>query len=247
MVKNFQLQFTPKAFELEVGIYYASDFILFCLACLQTQMWGPVIQLNLVRSVNFLIAFIADQGLYNTALLSPRIRTLCFRLAPLRKVEEDLVKILSRRASLAMQKLNSPFRLLENVVGNGSFRSEESTVSPTDSDFNEREYGPIRRVLDALGEDIAALWQDESLQEGLKSVDIALEEEPGLWVNVQSLNLIPELQIIWYSFLDHAVRVTRGGYKPRLGMCLRPLPQKKLSADPAQTMYWELEWPPLGL
>jgi hypothetical protein len=31
-----------------------------------------------------------------------------------------------------------------------------------------------------LGEDIAALWQDESLQQSLKSAKIALEEEPGL-------------------------------------------------------------------
>jgi hypothetical protein len=152
---------------------------------LQAQMWGPVIQLNLVRSVNFIVAFITDQSLCNAALLDPNIRRLCYRLAPLRRVEEDLVKILSRRAaSLAMtqQKLHNPLalRLLENVVqvGNAALRirrSEESTTRPRESD-----YGPSRRVLDALGDDIAALWQDVSLQKALKSAEIALEEEPGL-------------------------------------------------------------------
>lgn len=168
-------------------------FLLLSPSRLQTQRWGPVIQLNLVRSVNFIAAFISDQGLNNAALLSPRIRTLCYRLVPLRKIEEDLVKILSRRPSPAMQKPHSPFSLLENV-GNGTLRflSKESTVCRGESSFNKREYGPIRRVLDALGEDIAALWRDESLQEALKSAEIDLEEEPGLWVNVQSLNLIPE-------------------------------------------------------
>ena len=145
-------------------------------------MWRPVIHLNLVRSVNFIVAFIEDQGLCNAALLSPQIRTLCFRLAPLRKVEEDLVKILSKRASLTMQKLHNSSRLVENVVSNSTlaFRSVDPTICLGENDFNEREYGPIGRVLDALGEDIVALWQDESLQEALKSVEVALEEEPGL-------------------------------------------------------------------
>lgn len=145
-------------------------------------MWRPVIQLNLVRSVNFLIAFISDQGAHrhrgaSSPLLSSKIRTLCFRLAPLRSVEEDVVKILSKQPS---RKTHNPVRLLENAVTNGTlcFRSAESVIGETDSD--RREYGPSRRVLDALGQDIAALWQDESLQQALKLAEIALEEQPGL-------------------------------------------------------------------
>ena len=147
-------------------------------------MWRPVIQLNLVRSVNFIISFISDQGLCDTGpyyrggasspLLSSKIRTLCLRLAPLRSVEEDVVKILSQRPS---RKPHNSVRLLENAVTNGTllFRSSKS-----ESDSDRREYEPSRRVLDALGEDIAVLWQDESLQQALQLAGIVVEEQPGL-------------------------------------------------------------------
>jgi guanine nucleotide-binding protein alpha-1 subunit len=150
-------------------------------------MWRPVVQLNLVRSVNFIISFISDQGLCDAGpyhrrgasspLLSSKIRTLCLRLAPLRSVEEDVVKILSQRPS---RKPHNSARLLENAVTNGTlfFRSSKSAQGESDSD--RREYGPSRRVLDALGEDIAVLWQDESLQEALQLAGIVVEEQPGL-------------------------------------------------------------------
>lgn len=66
-------------------------------------------------------------------------------------------------------------------MGTLRFRSE---VCPVKVILTE--YGPIRRVLqvDALGEDITALWQDVSLKEALESAEIALEEE---LVNVRSL------------------------------------------------------------
>ena len=153
-------------------------------------MWRPVIQLNLVRSVNFIVALISNQGLYNAQPyqvgaswphISPKILTLCLRLAPLRRIEEDFVKILSRRSSLGMQYPRSSVHLLENAVRNGTLHCcSESTTTLGKSDFDRPEHGPSRRVLAALGEDIAALWRNESIQQALKSAEIALEEHPGL-------------------------------------------------------------------
>lgn len=76
-----------------------------------------------------------------------------------------------------MQKSPS---LLDSAVSNGTvrFRSAKSALGESDSDT--REYRPSQRVLDALGEDIAALWQDESLQQALKLAEISLDEQPGL-------------------------------------------------------------------
>jgi len=85
-----------------------------------------------------------------------------------------------------MQQPHSSAHALENAVRNGwkqvitlYRRSEESTSPPSKSFFDAEDH-PNRRVLVALGEDIAALWHDDLLQQTLKSAGIALEEQPGL-------------------------------------------------------------------
>ncbi|KAF8804723.1 G-alpha-domain-containing protein [Phlegmacium glaucopus] len=176
VLKNFQLHLSPKAFKLEA------------------ELWRPVIQLNLVQSVNYIIAFISNNAHphhqigTSSPLMSPKLRTLCLRLAPLRRVEEDFVRILS---SNGWKRVITPHR-----------RPEESTIPLREGRLDEPQDGPNRRVLVALGEDIAALWHDESLQQSLKSTGIDLEEQPGF-------------------FLDHAIRVTRENYKPRPDDVLR--------------------------
>jgi guanine nucleotide-binding protein subunit alpha len=188
-LKNFQLLFTPKAFELEVGklLLRLRDPSTYVVLCFQAEMWRPIIQLNLVRSVNFIISFISDQGLYDAGphyqsrpsspLLTPKIRTLCLRLGPLRSVEEDIVRILSRRSS---QKPHKSVHFLDNTVTNGPLRFRSSKSAPSDNDSDKQDYSRSRRVLDALGEDIAALWRDESLQQALKLAEVDLKEQPGL-------------------------------------------------------------------
>jgi len=47
-----------------------------------------------------------------------------------------------------------------------------------------------------LGEDIATLWKDRSVQQSLKAAEIALQEQPGF-------------------FLEQAARVTHENYRPR--------------------------------
>ncbi|KAF9530040.1 guanine nucleotide binding protein, alpha subunit [Crepidotus variabilis] len=90
VLKNFQLYFAPKAFQKEA------------------ELWRPVIHLNLVRSINFVISFVSSSRLpppredkarrpSNSSQLNPELRKLCIRLAPLRQVEEKLISLLSGR------------------------------------------------------------------------------------------------------------------------------------------------------
>ncbi|KAF8156718.1 guanine nucleotide binding protein, alpha subunit [Crassisporium funariophilum] len=215
VLKNFQLHFAPKAFELEA------------------EVWRPVIHLNLVRSANFIVNFIStrNQGLRDSASnhqrrpstaspMSPDLRKLCIRLTPLRKVEENLINALAGRkptpkssvitdeTAVMQQQPYNPARATEVSIPSGSGwkqafslqrRSEESTTSSSRSSTRTNELsedGQNRRILAALGDDIAALWKDASVQQALKAAEIALEEQPGF-------------------FLDHVVRITREDYKPR--------------------------------
>ena len=158
-------------------------------------MWRPVIHLNLVRSVNFILNFLAGgfSGLRDSALvkqehqpaygiMTAELRKLCARLAPLRQVEESLSKALSGSSDKG-QRYN-PAKAPEVSIPSGSGwkkalaarRSEESNVSRA----GELDDGRNRRILAACGEDIARLWNDPTVQHSLRSADIALEEQPGL-------------------------------------------------------------------
>ncbi|KDR68446.1 hypothetical protein GALMADRAFT_231412 [Galerina marginata CBS 339.88] len=206
VLKNFQLHFAPKAFELEA------------------EVWRPVIHLNLVRSVNFIVNLVLsrNQGLRDSLPNHQRkpsitsrpigndLRKLCVRLAPLRQVEENLIKILSGdenprsgdSSGVNSQPYN-PAKAPDVAIAAGKGwrqafslqrRSLESLGSSTKSDRSDD--GQNRRILAALGDDIAALWKDEIVQHVLKSSEIALEEQPGF-------------------FLDQVVRITKEDYRPR--------------------------------
>ncbi|KAJ3513146.1 hypothetical protein NLJ89_g3115 [Agrocybe chaxingu] len=206
VLKNFQLHFAPKAFEVEA------------------EVWRPVIHLNLVRSVNFVVNYIStrNQGIRdapfgherrasNSGPLTADLRKLCIRLAPLRQVEENLIKILSGRLpprSLddpigRVNQAYNPAKAPEVSIPSGSGwkqalslkrRSEES--QNTRSTAERSEDGQSRRILAALGDDIAALWRDPVVQQTLKAAEIALDEQPGF-------------------FLDQVQRITSEDYKPR--------------------------------
>ncbi|KAJ2922142.1 hypothetical protein H1R20_g14945, partial [Candolleomyces eurysporus] len=207
VLKNFQLLFAPKAFQSEA------------------EVWRPVIHLNLVRSVNFILSFLTSRlaGMRESSLgqssttvleggpvqINPEIRKLVLRLAPLRQVEETLNRALAgspgmgagaaSNATAGNQKYN-PARATEVSVPSGygwknaisGRRSQESSSSNT-SDTSE--LGQTRRVLAACGDDIVKLWSDRGVQQALKSAEIALEEQPGF-------------------FLDEASRITEEDYVP---------------------------------
>ncbi|KAF9057266.1 guanine nucleotide binding protein, alpha subunit [Panaeolus papilionaceus] len=242
VLKNFQLYFAPKAFEVEA------------------EMWRPIIHLNLVRSVNFVVNFISNRSGSNdpngvptirdrassSSLTSattasatipsipPELRKLCIRLAPLRQVEENLIRFLSNGTGMALphvsynpvtgeqmsEKLKSmlayhPLKASEVSIPSGSSwrrglkrRSEdaltdESNASTGSYTLAERsDDGQNRRILAALGDDMAVLWTNSAVQQSLKSAEIALEEQPGF-------------------FLDQALRITREDYVPQPDDVLR--------------------------
>ncbi|KAF8882175.1 guanine nucleotide binding protein, alpha subunit [Gymnopilus junonius] len=203
VLKNFQLHFAPKAFEIEA------------------EVWRPVIHLNLVRSVNFIVNLVLSQSqglresLQNhqrrsSSVISPDLRKLCTRLAPLRQVEENLIKFLSgleppRSDDTGVQ--SQPYRPSKapdiSIPANNRWKQalsnqRVSTDSRSSTTRSGDRFGDSqsRRILAALGDDIAALWKDVTVQDILKSSDIALEEQPGF-------------------FLDQAVPVTREDFFPR--------------------------------
>lgn len=201
-------------------------------------MWRPIIHLNLVRSVNFVVNFISNRSGSNDSngvptirdrassssltsattasatipSIPPELRKLCIRLAPLRQVEENLIRFLSNGTGMALphvsynpvtgeqmsEKLKSmlayhPLKASEVSIPSGSSwrrglkrRSEdaltdESNASTGSYTLAERsDDGQNRRILAALGDDMAALWTNRVVQQSLKSAEIALEEQPGL-------------------------------------------------------------------
>ncbi|TFK17162.1 G-alpha-domain-containing protein [Coprinopsis marcescibilis] len=189
VLKNFQLQFAPKAFESDVDI------------------WRPVVHLNLVRSVNFVLDFLAtrfsalrDNGSINKQYITPELRKLCARLAPLRQVEDSLT------VALTGSSANSPFSSSYNPAKSSGLSMPtgygwKSSLlgrrndSPNPSGSDTSEFGQAGRILAACGEDIDRLWNHSGVQELLKAADITLEEQPGF-------------------FLDQSVRVTDENYKP---------------------------------
>ncbi|KAF8067639.1 guanine nucleotide binding protein, alpha subunit [Lyophyllum atratum] len=190
VLKNFQLHFSPKAFGAEA------------------EVWRPIIHLNLVRSVNFILNFLAVgsgdsssyQPLYKS--LSGDLRRLCIGLAPLREVEASLTRGISgpssspviseaptynpAKASEVAIRSSSGWKSL--LMGRRKADSEGGFSAGKSDDAN-------RRILAACAEDITNLWKDLVVQSALKSREISLQEQPGF-------------------FLDDVDRITREGYVP---------------------------------
>ncbi|KAF5318800.1 hypothetical protein D9619_010847 [Psilocybe cf. subviscida] len=178
VLKNFQLHLAPKAFERE------------------TEIWRPVIHLNLVRSVNLIVNFLLSCNpssrdsistpsvprRSSSGHLSHGLRRLCVRLAPLRQVERDLENSLSGGA-------------MRSLSGNRGSLWKEAFATSTSSNSTNPGDGTSRRMIAALGGDIVALWSDSSVQMMLQTAGISLEEQPGF-------------------FLDQAVRIAKEDYRP---------------------------------
>jgi hypothetical protein len=168
-----------------------------------------VIHLNLVRSVNFIVNFLLSQSnSARDSTSSPRrrssgggplsseLRRLCVRLGPLRQVEETLINMLSGRSTFSsfdersvVQQSYNPAKATEVSLRSGSgwrrgfafgHKSDDSSGSSTQSDVMVGEDGQSRRILAALGDEIAALWKDPVVQKTLCAAEIGLQEQPGL-------------------------------------------------------------------
>ncbi|KAF5340237.1 hypothetical protein D9611_007934 [Ephemerocybe angulata] len=206
VLKNFQYQFAPKAFEAEA------------------ELWKPIVHLNLVRSINFVINFLnsriagmrevmkdapmaTGQGLH----FSGDVYRLIASLAPLRDVEDTLNQILAVEPTSGQPQATginlyyNPAKAPEGSVAEGyGWRNLAVTSRPSvDASSSSADDTPsisdrlwqARRVLLSCGEDIEKLWNDRTVRRALKSAEITLEEQPGF-------------------FLDSAIRVTQEDYRP---------------------------------
>ncbi|KAJ6631219.1 guanine nucleotide binding protein, alpha subunit [Mycena sp. CBHHK59/15] len=193
ILKNLQLHFAPKAFQAEA------------------EAWRPVIHLNLVRSVNFVLGLleIRHPSTYthstappDSGALSGELRRLSISLAPLRQVEESLSARIAGAHPLeegSDATRYNPAKASEISVRSGSgwtaflrFRRGSSA----EYDRNERaDEMQARRILSACAADIVTLWGTSEVQQGLKDREITLQEQSGF-------------------FLDDVIRICQEDYTP---------------------------------
>ncbi|KAJ7770590.1 guanine nucleotide binding protein, alpha subunit [Mycena metata] len=201
ILKNFQLCFAPKAFQAE------------------TEAWRPVIHLNLIRSVNFILGLleIRHPSTYSNdqapsspdSALSGQLRRLSISLAPLRQVEETLSnRIAGSRPPEEASEADRyhPSKASEISLRSGSgwtafLRFRRSSTSPSDRNEKAEEL-QTRRILSACAGDIMTLWAAPEVQQGLRDREITLQEQSGF-------------------FLDEVQRICQDDYVPTSDDILR--------------------------
>ncbi|KAH9996200.1 G-alpha-domain-containing protein [Russula vinacea] len=199
ILRNFQLKYAPTAFHAEA------------------EAWRAVIDLNLVRSVTFLLNLLEESGpiTTSTADLTDDLRRLRVSLSPLRNIEESLARFISpdhypRRvgsqggktttSSIASAALPTE-RAFEVSVRSGSrwkslFKSGGGNGAMSKARSQEyEEVQNARRVIEACREDIVALWNHPAVRAGLADQSVSLEFQSGF-------------------FLDAVDRIAAPGYEP---------------------------------
>lgn len=173
----------------------------------EAAAWRPVIHLNLVRSVNFILDSLAifhpasSSSSTSSRPLSPALnddlRRLSMRLAPLRQVEETLTKRLCGSTPSSPQLNTSPpmprynqDRASEVSVRSGSGwkklnrfrRPSNSTVTVPMTASDGVEDLKALRIISACRDDMVSLWADQAVQSVLSNQDVLLEDQSGLLV-----------------------------------------------------------------
>ncbi|KAI0058615.1 P-loop containing nucleoside triphosphate hydrolase protein [Artomyces pyxidatus] len=192
ILRNFQLKFTPASFHAEV------------------EAWRAVIDLNLVRSVTFLLGLLnegaqvppmPEEGqLLPLTVITDDLRRLRVRLSPLRNIEDSLARFLSpddpSHAAPTPSWLSE--RAFEVSVRSGSkwksLFSRKSSSSKVEMQGFE-EVKNARRVIEACKEDVMELWAHPAIRASLVEQNVALEFQSGF-------------------FLDEVERIAAPGYEP---------------------------------
>ncbi|KAF8491877.1 G-alpha-domain-containing protein [Russula emetica] len=176
ILRNFQLQFAPTAFHAEAAA------------------WRAVIDLNLVRSVTFLLNLLEEST----------------RIMPLRRLTDDL-----RRLRVSLSACLARFISPEHYPATCRLRAPRLAL-PTERAFEVsvrsgsrwktlfkdllvvQEYEEVqnaRRVIEACREDIVTLWNHPAVRASLADQSISLEFQSGF-------------------FLDAVDRIAAPGYEP---------------------------------
>ncbi|KAF7374422.1 hypothetical protein MSAN_00326300 [Mycena sanguinolenta] len=228
----------------------------------EAEGWRPVIHLNLVRSVNFVLGLfeIRHPSTYNgdaqptspDGALSDQLRRLSISLAPLRQVEETL----SNRIAGPRPPVDSrgrdryhPAKAPEISLRAGSGWTflrfwRGSSLMP---DRKEKaEELQTRRILSACAQDIMMLWASPEVQQGLEDLEIVLREQSGFFLDeVQRIcqeNYIPTPDDILRARVhtvgpeEHFINVEGGGHT-HLGS-LRSLTVYDLGGSTSQRPTW---------
>ncbi len=200
ILNPFQHYYTPKAFQAEAEAWKAVvhlnlvrsvNFVLDVISGTTSDITHGIHSPSTYVSTS--AAHRSSQTNWSTGD-SEVIRTLRMRLSPLRQVEVILVKKLSAADSYRSPSLHAP--ILDEATPWYYGRASEVTVrggtawkallkrrrNPRGHDTSPDELDKARQILNACKEDIAALWLDEEVQEGLRSEGIFLQDQSGLFV-----------------------------------------------------------------
>ncbi|KAJ6522556.1 G-protein alpha subunit-domain-containing protein, partial [Mycena capillaripes] len=186
-LKSLQLLLAPQAFQA------------------QAEAWRPIIHLNLVRSVNFVLSLLDDdaQSLVSDGrALSDHLRRLSTGLGPLQQVEEMLSNRIAgfRRPSERSQAgPYHPAKVFEISVPSGSGLSAFLRFHRGSTKVEELQTG---RILSACAGDIMTLWDEPEVQQRLQDRKITLQDQSGF-------------------FLDEVQRICQEDYIPTLDDILR--------------------------
>ncbi|KAG6335857.1 hypothetical protein ID866_3222 [Astraeus odoratus] len=170
--------------------------------------WRVVIQLNLVRSVNTILDVIeryqADGD--SAVSLADKHQVLVLRLRPLRRVEEDLKRLLGTsdqtEETSPSTRTISPRTSSEFFVRSREWRSflqasRDSTSSQSRPTRHESISGDdITKILAQCAADIRELWEDHAVREVLKQDGKSLEHDSASF------------------FLDSSDRISAHDYQP---------------------------------
>ncbi|KAK0446068.1 guanine nucleotide binding protein, alpha subunit [Desarmillaria tabescens] len=184
ILKNFQLRFAPKTFQAEA------------------ELWRPIIHLNLVRSVNFILDLLSsERPTSSSPSMSPssepdNLRRIQFSLRPLKQVEDSLMHRISGSLFLPVVSGDElkefpryhPAKASEVSVRSGSgWMGFMKLRKPADSSSGrsaqeKMEDEQNRRILEACVDDIQTLWRAREVQNRLAKRDISLVHQPGFFL-----------------------------------------------------------------
>ncbi|KAI6134829.1 guanine nucleotide binding protein, alpha subunit [Pisolithus croceorrhizus] len=179
-LKNFRMQYAAEKWAQE------------------RTSWRTVIQLNLVRSINAILDAIkhpdADDG--SRISFTERHQLLAIRLSPLRRVEEDLKRLLGAAANpVEVMEPSSSIRTVsprpsaEFYVRSWEWRRfVQASQNGNESEHpRTRHEGTnstdISEIIARCSEDIRELWEDDVIQDMVKRRALRLEDSATFFLN----------------------------------------------------------------
>ncbi|KAI0032591.1 G-alpha-domain-containing protein [Vararia minispora EC-137] len=175
MLRNFQLKFTPTAFAAE------------------RAAWRAVIDLNIVRSVRYILDVLAS-----APAIPEELRRLRVALSPLRSVEEALAIFLaSDEHGRPVARPADEHGLDVKVRGSRWKTLFNRSMTESTRQYTQayEEVLNARRIIEACRDDLVALWAHPAVKENLEGQSVPLQFQSGF-------------------FLDQVGRIASSGYEP---------------------------------